>query len=290
MREEAHRLFAQLSKDLVHVTADFPNKILCPLCLGPFSEDGIDLDDPEITIEHIIPERLGGKTLTTLTCKKTCNNRHGSKLESHLIQMLRCQDSLSGIGSYPVPGWIDVEGTRLPVDMSLSSGTSEVSFVGRPFNPHAVAKVSDALRNKTADSIGVTLNAGFIPNRANVALVRIAYLAMFQRGGYRYILSPAVDLIRRSIARFEDPPDELSYPMVIGFRNVLPQPPKRLQIHCVEEGAAYSVLIVLTADAPRYFVVIMPDPRLRPNEVFRALRQAGEAVVSRCKTGSSAAG
>ncbi len=51
------------------------------------------LEEPELTEEHIIPESLGGK-LVTLSCK-SCNSTYGSKLDSHLVQMVRSQDSLA---------------------------------------------------------------------------------------------------------------------------------------------------------------------------------------------------
>ncbi len=67
-RERAHCIFAELSDDLARKTANLFNRVLCPLCLQAYSEDVIDLEEPELTEEHIIPESLGGK-LVTLSCK-----------------------------------------------------------------------------------------------------------------------------------------------------------------------------------------------------------------------------
>ncbi len=92
-RERAHCIFAELSEDLARTTANSFKRVLCPLCLQVYSEDAIDLEEPELTEEHIIPESLGGK-LVTLSCK-SCNSTYGSKLDSHLVQMVRSQDSLA---------------------------------------------------------------------------------------------------------------------------------------------------------------------------------------------------
>src|SRR5437667_10578715 len=92
-RKRAHCLFSKLSGDLAR-TANYSNKVLCPLCLQSYSEDAIDLEEPELTVEHIAPESLGGKVVT-LSCK-SCNSTHGSRLDSHLVQMVRSQDSLAG--------------------------------------------------------------------------------------------------------------------------------------------------------------------------------------------------
>ena len=60
-RERAHRTFKQLAQDLARVKGHDSNVVLCPLCLGEYSEEALDLDDPELTEEHIIPGSLGGK-------------------------------------------------------------------------------------------------------------------------------------------------------------------------------------------------------------------------------------
>jgi len=64
-RKRAHRILGGLARDLQTTTADLSiaNRILCPLCLTAFSEEAIDLDPPELTEEHIIPEELGGSLI-----------------------------------------------------------------------------------------------------------------------------------------------------------------------------------------------------------------------------------
>jgi hypothetical protein len=60
-RENAHKLFGGLVRDLETVCRDYPGKMACPLCLTLFSEDAVDLDEPQLTEEHIIPGELGGE-------------------------------------------------------------------------------------------------------------------------------------------------------------------------------------------------------------------------------------
>src|SRR5580704_534448 len=75
--ERVHRTFDRLARDHARVTPDYPGQILCPLCLTPYGEDALDLDDPLLTEEHVIPGELGGR-IVTLSCK-SCNNTHGTK-------------------------------------------------------------------------------------------------------------------------------------------------------------------------------------------------------------------
>src|SRR5690242_11774621 len=103
-RERAHRTFKQLAQDLARVKGHDSNVVLCPLCLGEYSEEALDLDDPELTEEHIIPGSLGGE-ITTLPCKR-CNSLHGTELDAHLIQMLTVKDALAGVGTLPLRGRI----------------------------------------------------------------------------------------------------------------------------------------------------------------------------------------
>ncbi len=155
----------------------------------------------------------------------------------------------------------------------------------RPFNPAVVTNVKETLGKQSVESIGVTLNMDYIPMRANLALFRIAYLAMFQRGGYRYILSPAADVIRTRILDFESKSNELCYPLVAEIRNISPRPTKSLQVHWIKEGLAVSVLIRFKSIYERYYSVTMPDPRLNPDKVLNSLLEAGNLVVTRRKVG-----
>jgi len=122
-RERAHCIFAELSDDLARKTANLFNRVLCPLCLQAYSEDVIDLEEPELTEEHIIPESLGGK-LVTLSCKSS-NSTHGSKLDSHLVQMMRSQDSLAGSGTLPLKGRIGSVETNCRPNSTLVIVNSE---------------------------------------------------------------------------------------------------------------------------------------------------------------------
>ncbi len=75
-RERAHYIFAELSEDLARTVANSFNRVLCPLCLQAYSDDAIDLEEPELTEEHIIPESLPcTKRLSEISKCGICSGR-----------------------------------------------------------------------------------------------------------------------------------------------------------------------------------------------------------------------
>lgn len=268
-----HRRFAELSADLEQVTGDFPQKMLCPLCFTPMPEEWIDLEEPQITEEHIIPDMLGG-TAVTLTCKR-CNNTHGTELDSHLVQMIRFHDFLAGVGTKPVRGGIELDGKRFPSDIKFDSAENTVEFKMRrshPTTPDAVRKFFQA----NPDTFKFHGSSGYIQYRADLALLRAGYLAMFKQWGYRYILSRAADVIRRTIGDYENPLDEV---VKIILRNISPAPSAPLQLVRLQDGASILVVMTLVANAkPYYYGTPMPTTKVEPSEVFNILRQAAESL------------
>jgi len=281
-RERAHLMFAALSANLGQVTGDFSGKILCPLCLQPMPEDWIDLKEPRITEEHIIPETLGG-TVVTLTCKK-CNSTHGTQLDSHLIQMIRSHDSLAGAGAKPLFGRMHLGGKPLPIDINLNAATKTIEFKMRRGHPSVPDLVREFFRDNppTPDnpvSIGFEGTLGYIPCRATHAILRIGYLAAFRQWGYGYILSPAAQVIRRIIADYENPPRELGR---IVLRNVSPSPTRSLQFVLFNGGLAILVVMRLIAEAvPYHYGVFMPSRMLDPDKVLYTLADAAEVLRQR---------
>ena len=105
-KERVHHIFSRLTLDLVRFTPDYPRQILCPLCLTPHAEEALDLAEPLLTEEHVIPGELGGR-IVTLSCKR-CNSTHGAKIDHHLIELLRSRDTAEGRGTRPFRGQLEV--------------------------------------------------------------------------------------------------------------------------------------------------------------------------------------
>jgi len=266
-RERAHSIFAELSADLRRTTSHSSDGVLCPLCLQAHSEDALELEEPELTEEHIIPESLGGR-LVTLSCK-SCNSTHGSKLDSHLIKMVRCQNSLAGLGTLPLKGRIGISGNQLPAQFDVRGRTFRVGGG----SPALIDEVKDMFRKGRIESMDLQFSFGYVPDRAYLALLRIAYLAIFRELGYRYILSPPATVMREIISRSEHPPAGLGS-LIAELRSISPVPREPLQFISLGDTGTVAVVITLLAHGKRYYAVPMPDPGTDADKVLETLRTA----------------
>ncbi len=272
-RERAHSIFAELSEDLGRMTTNSSNSVLCPLCLQAYSEDAIDLEEPELTEEHIIPESLGGK-LVTLSCK-SCNSTHGSKLDAHLVQMVRSQNSLAGLGTVPLKGRIGIAGNQFPAQFDVRSRTFRVGGG----SPAVIDEVNGMFQKGSIESMDLNFSLGYIPDRAYLALLRIAYLAIFRELGYRYILSPAAGVVREIISRSDHPPAGLG-DLIAELRNLAPVSREPLQFVSLGDIGAVVAVITLLTDGKRYYAAPMPDPRTNADKVLETLHTAIGVLLS----------
>ena len=278
-RASARRLFSRVSEDLATIKSEYRGLVGCPLCLRLFAEEEIDLKPPELTEEHIIPGELGGKIIT-LTCKN-CNNIHGSEIDAHLIQMLRSRDSIEGLSDRPFRGRIEIGGVSVPTNIDWKASVGKMTtFKLRRFKPTVHEAIRSQLRGRNVKAINVTLNFDFIPGRADLALLRIAYLTMFREFGYRYILSPAASVIRDVISSYEECPTEIgNFVGQVGGETERFGTP--LQLLKIEDGVAIMVVMTLLTETKRYYAALMPSPDLSPESVITTLCDAAKSLGHR---------
>ena len=80
--------------------------------------------------DHIIPSAIGG-TGVTLTCR-ACNNEQGSRLDGHLVRMIRALDGLAGDRARQFKGTVTVEDVQLPMKLEWRKGedANVISILG----------------------------------------------------------------------------------------------------------------------------------------------------------------
>jgi hypothetical protein len=280
-REKVHRLFRKQAADLATVCSDYPGKVLCPLCLAAFGEGVIDLAEPELTEEHVIPSELGGRLLT-LTCKR-CNNLHGAEIDAHLVQRLRVEDSLEGAHDWPLKGRIEVAGMSVPADVGWKAHRHEMTqFRLRQFKPAVHDAIRESLQSRSVDTINVHFSFNYIPYRTDIGVLRIAYLAAFRTWGYGYILSPAVQVVRILINDFENVNEEV-LGIVGQIREISPVPQESVQFLRFAEGPAIMAIIRLRAVTIRHYATFLPVPGEPPEEVLEILLRTAKSVRQRMR-------
>lgn len=174
---------------------------VCPLCLWGYPKEVLDSSD-ELTLEHIIPEKMGGKNATTILTCKICNNSSGV-LEGKFIESEVTKNAMSGINGSSTRVEYSVEinenTIRLPFTYRIDGDTHVLEGIKKQTNFKALEKLNEYGIEKIQE-FNLTFN---IENRRHgnpaIALLKIAYLMLFRVFGYGAIFTPNMNKIREQI-------------------------------------------------------------------------------------------
>jgi hypothetical protein len=242
------------------------------LCLHPFERS--TLDTKELTEEHIIPKKLGGKIIT-LTCKK-CNNNDGGQIDSHFIQKVIMDEALQGYhGSIGSDVYISDHRVLAQVELPNGEGRQGKIFVKKKgSNPAEIEASQQAFLQGAVEKIQLDMHLGYKLKLARLGVVRSAYLAMFSRFGYRYILNDSVEQIRQLIHKRDLSNELLDF---MSIESIKPdqdvQHPLYILHYAQPMGTSfYVVLIKLSLNSISYHGAIMPDIVPNALNVYQELR------------------
>jgi len=206
-------IFARYSTNLEKLDSQLQGKYACPLTLRLFDEASLD----KLSLEHCIPNGLG-KPCFVLTDIKA-NNSSGSEIDAHLHRMVKHIELLrDGVGT---------AATRLKMGNAMVGATFSQSMIGELQHIHfqIEKKTSDP---REIESLQRAAELGELPSemslffhpidnfdqrRAYIALLKAAYLVLFYRLGYSFILNPVFQQIRHQITNPEE--DILPMPKIV---------------------------------------------------------------------------
>ena len=163
----------------------------------PFSRE--DLDNDELTLEDVPPKSVGGRPLA-LTCR-ACNNKAGAEIDHHAGKAVRA-DEFSQRG--------DKREQRLKVNglqarMRSTDGHMQLWIVPEANHPDAVSAQAEQWAREGVTNTNTRFELPeYTPDRANLSLLRAAYLVVFARWGYRAIVGEAAEALRD---QFQNPDD-----------------------------------------------------------------------------------
>jgi len=178
-RNKKKYLFSLYSANLAETNSGMGGEFLCPLCHCKFSYEQSD----SLTIEHIVPEALGG-SIETLTCKK-CNNQFGANLISKLTTNFETRSKIQN--STPFDARLAIDGKSIAVDFIAR----ETRFIMRPTrsDPKNISYIENLIKYGKTKEVELSVKLGFGPEVEEMALLLMSYLILFRTYGYRYILS-----------------------------------------------------------------------------------------------------
>ena len=201
LKLERARLFDRYASNFTLYRPQYQNVFICPLCLNGF--DRLALDNDLLTVEHCVPESVGGSILT-LTCKK-CNNEDGTRVDSHLSERLRSDDFAEGVGQGPYDSDISIEGNRMKSNVIFGRDQGhaiDIQIVQRATDLRGKVR-RPALKELSSGREGIQGSMSFAfkfsHHVARVAMMRAAYLTMFRYYGYSYIFYKELALVRTQI-------------------------------------------------------------------------------------------
>jgi ribosome-associated translation inhibitor RaiA len=262
-RSRRLRLFEQIAKDLGEQIVGKGGLVLCPLCLREFGRKSAE-QSPEIpetdwlTEEHVIPQSAKGKEVT-LTCK-TCNNAAGSEIDSHIAQKLRLDRGFKGKGK--IKAQLAMAGVGARADITIGAG--HMGIEAKSSTAYVHQKLIEATSDLARRNEPLTIKIAYSLNKQKLAaaIVKAAYLGLFADLGYRYILMPSLDQVRRAI-RFDGPDRQRALEIVIPcevteFTN-LPAMPSRLTFEAIFPGGVPARLSMINlGDASGAAFVLLP--------------------------------
>ncbi|HEX5234897.1 MAG TPA: HNH endonuclease [Silvibacterium sp.] len=262
--DKRNRLFGDLAADYKkHCAAKSEATVACPLCLTEYNLANV----AELTREHIVPSKLGGRS-ETLTCRK-CNNTQGSYLDSHLISLMKSLDAIEGAGPIET-SVIDGKG-KITAELLLRAGTPDepntIQIVGQASNMDAVQNLRNSMRD--GETLELRMNFPFIPERYVRAAFRAAFLSVFKVEGYEYALSLGAEHVRTMLGTGSPVLKNVvmeAFPERDPATDLLVMP-----ANFSDFGEYYAVLLRLQTKRTRYLSVFLPGKHGRDWTALEAL-------------------
>lgn len=177
---------------------------ICPLCLKLFKVNELKGTITDyLSLEDVPPKALGGHPLM-LACKR-CNNWSGHELDHYLQTEIDYEDNVSIRSEKGVRGILSAKGININARLKIESDQSISINIERSNNnpikyEEFLAEVGMMGANWQKEVKAYQLTEkNRNPVRADIALLKSAYLLAFYVLGYKYILNSSLSPIRKQI-------------------------------------------------------------------------------------------
>jgi len=255
---------------------NFSNGYICPLCFDVFFEKDIDTTlENHLTLEDIPPKALGGKP-RLLTCKK-CNSRSGHELDAHLLNNLLEMDSRLFLPNSKTKATFELYGNKMNgiveidekgvVTMNLksqcSNPTESEQFMKDLIPPRTIYNplfypdkmFDDGFKTPT---FKLKFHKTSKERRAEVALLRIAYLLAYSTFGNSFFINGGLYKVREQILN----PDKNILSEVFWIKYEFPKELEGINIITLpKELQCFLVVFSLhTKSKARQFAIVLPGP------------------------------
>jgi hypothetical protein len=264
-KTQKEAIFAKLVNDAEqsNLSCGEENTLICPLCWTYKRFE-------DFTIEHVIPQSVGGNHLT-LTCER-CNSTSGHRLDHHLASYLQSIDQVSGIE--PMKVRLNVAGNRLSANLTRDANAMHLHIVGRASNPKEIGAVHQLFASGQLPDVDIHFSYPYSRKGLKSAVLRCAYLIAFSIFGYGYLSDPLLTAIRQLLADSSDDDGRIdSLVFVAGKFN--PPDDRRCSITPIKFDQLEALLVMLRVGKKKTcdFGVWMPMPSTEESVFFANVQE-----------------
>jgi len=186
------RAYAQVSPGTYPVPT-----YVCPVCRQPFTEQA--LDGGRLSIEHVPPQSVGGRELL-LTCVD-CNNTAGTKLDASAKTKEDVRRAMAGRADRPHRVKAAIGGITLNGQLHTNDGSYSLT-IPKHLNKPGTSEVLQQLA-RAGTSLTVE-HEWYSELGARISWLRAGYLALVAMQGYKVVLDPAMDIVRKQILECDE--------------------------------------------------------------------------------------
>lgn len=254
-------LYEKFSKNLSFlkengIVSDDKDDYICPICLKKFSKDDLNQEkDNPLSLEDAPPKSLGGSQIA-LTCEK-CNNGMGKDIDWHLTERLNELDFHDRIPGAEMKGKFTLNEITVNGKIVIQeNGGTKAHLSEKNNNPEALEKYKQLIKEKGEKKVYWKPNPTRVDSKKlQIALIKNAYLLMFEKFGYAFLFDKEYDRIREQLLN----PESDIYPLKCWFQG--PFPEERIGVPFITEKNLESIFALFklsTRLSTRIFGVVLP--------------------------------
>lgn len=228
---------------------------ICPICLDKFNEDDLNQDSENpLSLEDAPPKSLGGSQIV-LTCER-CNNGMGRDIDWHLTERLNEMDFHHRIIGAEMSGEFSLDVTVNGKIVIEENGETKAYYTNKNNNPKTLETYIANISGKNESSHVWKPNPTRVDaKKLQIAIIKNAYLLMFEKFGYAFLFDKEYDRIREQLLN----PDFDIYPLNCWFQG--PFPEEHIGVPFITEKNMESIFTLFklsTKLSDRLFGVVLP--------------------------------
>lgn len=174
---------------------NFNGDYLCPICLKEYSEQ----DVRNVLTEEDVPQRSLGGNRIALTCRE-CNSCCGSEIDNHLLNAITAKEHRLFFPCSERKIHIEKNGQLLNANLQIDEDrTIKLLVDTKRNNPNTWNDFHNniLLPNEIVNMEDIPLKRN--ERRISAALLKNAYLLLFVKTGYTFLLDKYYDSLRKQI-------------------------------------------------------------------------------------------